>query len=236
MEKIPPTINVGYDGVSYVIYDTCDDSTCMNCRKPGHVAKNRHTRAQSNIGSITFADLAAGWRVTTPLHNTVPALLAANTRKGTTTTTDNTTTFLVPTQPRQRLHSTDSANVTAEIQFKPHVTDNTTPKIKQPQTHTDDLKQEKENYQASENIDNATVENCVERPTPHTSETKKTSKIHKQKQSSHKETWTTRKCGRQRTQRRGVDFFQWLVTCESYPKTWRPQPHEAKQRCEIIKL
>jgi hypothetical protein len=66
MKKIWPTINAEYEGVSYVIYITCHDSTCKNCHKPGRVAKNCHTTAQSRIDSITYEDLAAGRRVTTP--------------------------------------------------------------------------------------------------------------------------------------------------------------------------
>jgi hypothetical protein len=73
MEKIPHTINVEHDGVTYLIYVTCDDGTCINCRKRDHVAKNCHTIAQSRIGPITLADRGAGRQFNTPLHN-LPSL------------------------------------------------------------------------------------------------------------------------------------------------------------------
>jgi hypothetical protein len=82
MEKIPHTINVQHDGVSYVIYVTCDDITCTNCHKPGHLAKNCHTTTQTRFGPITFADLAAGRRAThPPPQSAITTSLHASTKK-----------------------------------------------------------------------------------------------------------------------------------------------------------
>lgn len=68
-----------------VSYVTSDDVTCMNCQKPGRVARNCHTTAQPRLGPVTFAALAVGRRAchtsTTDLkqrkagtHNSLPGI------------------------------------------------------------------------------------------------------------------------------------------------------------------
>jgi hypothetical protein len=91
MKKMPHNFKVEHDGVSYAIYVTSDDVTCTNCRKPGHVARNCHTPAQARVGPITFADLAAGRRVTTP-HPPAKLSVPRNSSTGKHALSDESTT------------------------------------------------------------------------------------------------------------------------------------------------
>jgi hypothetical protein len=117
MEKMPSTLNVRYDDVTYVIYVTSDDVTCMNCQKPGHLARNCHTTAQARLGPITFADLAAGRRRTNTTHLTDnPISPSTSTIEKQEATAETTTHFPVLTQPRKRLRPTASTNVTTKLQ------------------------------------------------------------------------------------------------------------------------
>jgi hypothetical protein len=117
MEKMPSTLNVRYDKVMYVIYVTSNDVTCMNCQKPGHLARNCHTTAQARLGPITFVDLAAGRRRTSTTHLTDnPNSPSISTIEKQETTEETTTHFPVLTQHRQRFRPTASTNVTTKLQ------------------------------------------------------------------------------------------------------------------------
>jgi hypothetical protein len=84
-----PTINVEHEEVSYLIYVTCDGSACTKCHKPGHIARNCHTKAQPRLGPITFADLAAGRQVTNPTPSTIYLVVLAKTTIYNTYLTNN---------------------------------------------------------------------------------------------------------------------------------------------------
>jgi hypothetical protein len=120
MEKIPHTINVEHDGINYVIYVTCDVITSTNCHKPGNIAQNCHTTAQSRLGPIIFADLAAERRATHPPPQSAITTPPDPSTKKLAPTTENTMIFTVLTPPRQRLGSTDSVSVTAQEQPSQH--------------------------------------------------------------------------------------------------------------------
>jgi hypothetical protein len=189
MEKIPHTINVQHDEVSYVIYVTCDDITCTNCHKPGHVAQNCHTTTQTRSGPITFADLAAGRRRATqpPAQSAITTPPDASTKK-LAPSMDNTSIFPVLTPPRQRLRQTEGTNTVTNMQPKDDVTSNSKPQTQQLPKHIDDLKQHTEHHQAPEEMDVATPEPCTLHPIPQTSEMKKTNRVHKQQQQHLKNT------------------------------------------------
>jgi hypothetical protein len=174
MKKIPSTINVYHEGINYLIYVTCDDSTCAKCHKPGHTTQHCHTNAQARLGPVTYADLTAGRRVTNPPPQTsVHTLLDANTRKE-TTTSDNTSTFPLLIQPRQRLQPMENMNTTTKMQHKDHVPLTSKPQAQQTPKQVDDLKQHTEHHQAPVGMDDAKPEPCTLRPTPPTIEPKKT--------------------------------------------------------------
>jgi hypothetical protein len=174
VEKIPHTINVQHDGGNYIIYVTCDDITCTNCHKAGHGAQNCHSTAQSKLGSITFADLAAERKAThPPPQSAITTPPDASTKKQ-ASNMDKTTVFPVLTQPRQRFQPTENTGVTTKIQLKDHVTPNSKPQTQQSPKHAD-LKQHTEHHQAQEEIEVAT-------PGPYTSEMKTTNRVHEQEQ------------------------------------------------------
>jgi hypothetical protein len=177
MENMPHIFNVEYDGVSYVIYVINDYVTYMNCQKPGHIARNCHTTAQSRLGPITFADLAAGRRVTTSHPPaTIPVPRTSNTGKQ-TPTDETTTAFPVLTQPRQKLRSTEGASATTKLQPRPQTATTLISNEEKLPTHTDNSKNQRENCQALEGTNNITPEILVDPTTPipttHSSDTKK---------------------------------------------------------------
>jgi hypothetical protein len=187
MEKIPSTINVEYDGVKYVIYVTCDDVTCVTCHKPGHVAQNCHTKPQSRLGPITFADLAAGRRGT---H--LPPQISVSTPPDSNITKqapsmENKTTFPVLTQPRQRLRVEDDESVSSKMNPLDSVTNNPTPKTKPISMYTRDVEQGAEHHPDPETMDTATPAMAVDLSTPHTLEIKKTGITYKQQPPKNKQ-------------------------------------------------
>jgi hypothetical protein len=157
----------------YTIYVTCDDVTCTNCHKPGHVAQNCHTTAQSRLGPITFADLAAGRKTTRPPPQSAITTPPDASTKKQAATMDNTTVFPVLTQPRQRFQLTDNTRMTTKMQLQEHVTPNSKHQTQQSPKHADDLKQHTEHHQTQEEMEIATPEPC-------TSGTKKTDQVHEQ--------------------------------------------------------
>jgi hypothetical protein len=118
IEKIPHVISVQHDGVTHAVYVTYDDITCTNCHKPGHTAQNCHTKIQSRLAPITFADLAAGRKTTSPPPKTATTTLTDANAKNDAPTIDNTTLFPVLTTPRQRLQQTENANITNRMKPK----------------------------------------------------------------------------------------------------------------------
>jgi uncharacterized protein (DUF2249 family) len=153
MEKMPSTLNVRYDGVTYVIYVTSDDITCTNCHKPGHLARNCHTTAQVRLGPTTYADLAAGR--TNRIHLTDnPILPSTSTIEKQEISAETTTHFPVLTQHRQRIRPTTSTNVTTKQQLDTKNINALNLNKENPQEQIIRVETHKENCQAEDSTNN----------------------------------------------------------------------------------
>jgi hypothetical protein len=86
----------------------------MNCHKTGYAARNCHTTAQSRLGLITFADLAAGRRVTnSPPPSTAPVVPLVSSTGKQPPTAENTTAFPVTLVSSTGKHPPTAENTTA---------------------------------------------------------------------------------------------------------------------------
>jgi hypothetical protein len=156
MGKIPSTISVEHEGMKYVIYVTCDENTCAKCHKPGHATQNCRTMTQTRMDSVTYADLAAGRRITPPpAAHPRPHTTTDAERPVQTPTLDDATAFPVLIQPRHRLPPEDTTTITTKTQHQEEIPRTSTPTVQQTLKQTDALMQPN-NPQEPEAMDDAT--------------------------------------------------------------------------------